>query len=209
MKNLDNPQYYFNREWSRLDFDERVLYEAGEDNNPVLERLKFLAIVASNIEEFFMVRVAALKKQKEVGSSGTSSDLRSPEEQLAGIRERILRMLKRQYSLLYKEIVPEFKKHGIELLLDLKDIEGYKDVLQSYFESHIKKVLTPISVGPTHPFPNLNTGKIYLAVEISSSEESVELIEKSKLSFVQIPTNIQGRFIRIQDSDKYIPIEIS
>lgn len=205
--NIDNPKYFFNREWSWLNFNKRVLFEASEEQNPLLERLKFLAIVSSNLEEFFMVRVAALKKQKAAGSKGSSIDKKTPEEQLAGIRIEVNKMLKEQYSLFYKTIVPKLKEHHVELLLDMKSLQSYKNTLSYFFDSNIQAVLTPISVGPTHPFPKLVSGQLYIAVELKPNKDSNDKIEKSRLSFIQVPINIHGRFIRLEEQETYIPIE--
>lgn len=203
---FNNPQYYVNREWSWLEFNNRVLYEAYENINPVLERLKFTSIVSSNLEEFFMVRVAGLKKLLQAGLMGHSPDNRTPLEQLQGIRKRVIKMLQSQYYVFYKEIIPELKKSGVELLLNKREINLYQEKLRVMFENDILPVLTPISVSPTHPFPNLNTGRLYLAVELEEKQKTNELLETSNLSFVEIPINIYGRFIMIEKY-KFIPIE--
>lgn len=207
MKDLNSPNLYFNREWSMLDFQKRVLYEASESANPLLERAKFIAIVAKNLEEFFMVRVAILKKQAALGLKSGSPDGLSAQEQLIGIRSRVEKLIKKQYSILYKEIIPSLKKYGIELLVEASDLEPFEAYLSSLFEAQIKQVLTPISVGPTHPFPTLISGALYLAVELEPSEGRDEAIETSSLSFVEIPINIFGRFLKAGEDEIYVPIE--
>lgn len=207
MLNLDSPKYYINREWSWLEFNKRVLYEACEKNNPLLERMKFLSIVTSNLEEFFMVRVAGLKKQSEADFVGNSIDMKSPAEQLKGIRKRVQKMLKKQYEILKEELIPKLEEKGIEIITSVEKLETYKDYLSAIFNDELLPVLTPISIGSTHPFPNLITGKLYLAVELSPIEEAYNFIEKANISFIQIPSNIKGRFIKIEDSSKYIPVE--
>ncbi len=207
MINLEKPDYFINREWSWLEFNQRVLFEAEEEKNPLLERLKFLAIVTSNLEEFFMVRVAALKKQIELGITGKVPDQHSPTEQLDGIRPKVRKIISRQSELFNKKFLSELKKVGISILFTEDEIKPYENYLRLFFENEIKKVLTPLSVGPTHPFPNLVTGRIYLVLEIEAEDQEETLIEKSELSFVEIPTNVTGRFVQIKNEQIFIPLE--
>lgn len=207
MSDLQDPSLYLNREFSWLEFNFRVLAEADEADNPLLERMKFIAIVSSNLEEFYMVRVAILKKQMHLNYPGNTMDKLTPAEQLSGIREKVDRLLSYQYKLFYEHIIPELKNEGIELLFSEKEIKPYENYLGALFEERLEPVLTPISVGPTHPFPNLVTGSIYLAVELSPKEGRDPQIEESNLSFLQVPTNVMGRFVRIKDEDKFVPVE--
>nr|HPG31264.1 polyphosphate kinase 1 [bacterium] len=206
--NFGNSKYFINPQYSWLEFNNRVLAEALEKDNPLLERIKFLSIVSSNLEEFFMVRVAGVKKHKEAGiTEGGSPDLIKPDIELKSIRERVKKLIKNQYVLFYKKLNPILKKQGVEILLNYESLIRYKNFLTEVFEREIKPILTPISVGPTHPFPNLVTGRLYLAVGLSVREETDKKIEKSNLSFIEIPTNIQGRFIKIENHNKFVPIE--
>ena len=205
---LNNSKYYINPQYSWLEFNNRVLAESFEKENPLLERVKFLSIVSSNLEEFFMVRVAGVKKHKDAGIiEGSSPDSIKPEIELKSIRERVKKLLKNQYLIFYKKLVPLLKKQGVEIIFDFESLVRYKTFLTVFFEREIKPILTPISVGPTHPFPNLVTGRLYLAVGLSPREEIGNVIERSNLSFIEIPTNIQGRFIKIETHNKFIPIE--
>lgn len=203
-----NGPVFINRELSWLSFNERVLFEAEEADNPVLEKMKFLSIVSSNFEEFFMIRVAVLKKQLEAKLTDRTLDAMSPEEQLKAIREKTLQMLDEQYGILIKKIVPELKKNGIRLLLKPEEAVAYRGSLESVFEERIKPLLTPISVGPAHPFPTLVTGRLYLAVGLKS-DGTGGLMEKSALSFVEIPVKVTGRFIRVggEEENAFIPVE--
>ncbi|HPP87359.1 MAG TPA: RNA degradosome polyphosphate kinase, partial [bacterium] len=203
----DNCAYYINRELSWLEFNDRVLSLADDKNNKLLERLKFLAIVSSNLEEFFMVRVAAINQQKEDGLKVDTPDGLSFDEQLKMIRERVKKMLANQYDIFYNKLIPALKKYSIEIITKIKDLEKYEKYLFNIFENEIKPILTPISIGPTHPFPNLLTGRLYLAVALEPEPDCPELVKKSNLSFIEIPTNIQGRFIKIEKEQTYIPIE--
>ena len=152
-------RFLINRELSWLDFNERVLYEAEEKNNPLLERLKFLSIVTSNLEEFFMIRVAVIKKQRDANLFDGSSDSLSPSGQLAVIRERVILMLSRQYKLFFKGIIPEFTRNDIQILTDYKEMQAFSEHLESVFQNDLMPLLTPLSVGPAHPFPTLVTGR--------------------------------------------------
>lgn len=197
---LDNPKYYINREWSWLEFNNRVLNEAVDVTKPLLERLKFISIAASNLEEFFMVRVAGLKQLQKAGLSVSSVDMKSPNEQLDGIREIVRNMLDNMYDLLNNVIVPSLKEKGVIIVQSKKKLNQYRDKLENMFLNDIKPVITPLSVSPTHPFPNLITGRFYIAVELRSNIENAGKIEKGELSFIEIPVNIYGRFIEIEEN---------
>ncbi len=203
--NLDSPELYLNKELSWLEFNKRVLFEATEKDKPILERVKFIAIVSSNLEEFFMIRVAGLKKLLEAGLSGHSEDLMQPLEQLKAIRNKVTDLLNKQYEELYKQIIPALRKSGIEIITGTIKKE-YFQKLRYIFENDILPIITPISVSPTHPFPNLISGRLYLVVELENYERTPINFEAGNLSFIGIPTNILGRFIQI-DENVYIPLE--
>ena len=208
MSNLLNPEYYYNRELSWIDFNNRVLYEASEDRNPLLERLKFISIVSSNLEEFYSIRVAAIRKQEQLGILTKIADQLTPRETLKGIRSKVLKLFKKQYDLFYNEIYPQLKESGVHIILDIDEIQEDEEYLSSFFEHQLVKVLTPISVGPSHPFPKLISGRLYLAVELEADEDRSDLIERSTLSFIEVPTNIYGRFIKIENEERYIPLGV-
>jgi polyphosphate kinase len=200
------PDAFINREFSWLEFNNRVLFEAAEKKNPLLERIKFLSIVSSNLEEFFMVRVAVLKKRNDAEMGESSQDTQTSREQLKVIREKVIQMMGARYELFYSEMVPELLKNGVRLLTSYSEIEQYRDYLAPVFENEIKPLLTPLSVGPTHPFPTLVTGRLYLALGISPLVSN-RLQEKSNLSFIEVPTSIFGRFLKLQHEETYIPVE--
>ncbi len=195
-----------NREYSWLNFNERVIFEAARPGNPLLEKLKFLSISASNLEEFFMIRVAVLKNQITAKISETT-DYPSipPSVQIKAIRAHVLDMLKKQFDILYGEIVPSLSENGIKLLLDKDELTALKDELEPYFDNELKISLTPLSIGPTMPFITLVTGRLYLAIGLKPDEKGV--LEKSTLSFVEIPTNVFGRFYSGIKSKAFVPIE--
>ncbi len=203
-----NEYPLINREYSWLEFNDRVLYEAFEADNPVLERIKFLSITASNLEEFFMVRVAALKNKKRAKINDNESNLsRSPAEQLKTIRLKANEMINKQYALFYQEIIPELNKIGIKLLLKQDEIIPIKNNLLPFFENELKPSLTPLSIGPTQPFITLVTGRLYIAAGLNPLSANPD-IEKSRLSFLEIPTNVFGRFYQPEnDKNCFIPLE--
>ncbi|MCL2925178.1 MAG: RNA degradosome polyphosphate kinase, partial [Trichodesmium sp. MAG_R04] len=136
-KNLSNPQYYFNREFSWLEFNRRVLSEGLDPRTPLLERLKFLGIFSSNLDEYFMVRVAVLKKQIEAEVYKLTPDGHSPQEQLDGINQILLPMFFLQHQFFEKKLRPELGKNGIYILNYIDLNQEQKTYLKNYFEEHV------------------------------------------------------------------------
>jgi len=198
---------FFNREWSWLAFNSRVLDESRRPGTPLLERVRFLSISSSNLEEFFMIRVAALKRLGAMHVPARSPDGLEPREQLAGIRERVLEMNRLQYRVFHEELLTGLVSRGIRLMLQKEEIEPWLDELSILYRDSIRPVLTPISVGGTHPFPNLVTGRLYLAVSLRPDEARTDQIEKSRLSFVEIPVRAHGRFLRLEEGC-FVPLEL-
>jgi len=207
MIDLNNPKYFLNREWSWLEFNNRVLYEACEESNPLLERLKFISIVTRNLEEFFMVRVAAINKQNDLETGGSSADGLSPAEQLVGIMKRVRAFYKRLYEEFDERILPELRGVGVNIVTEPSDFTKYQDYLKHVFQTKIQKVLTPLSVGPTHPFPRLNSGRLYIAAGLKRGDKIPESIEVTDLSFVEVPSSALGRYIKIENEETYFPLE--
>ncbi len=152
---LAEPSLYINRELSWLEFNQRVLEEAQDPSNPLLERVKFLCIVSSNLDEFFEVRVAGLNQQRQSGISTAGPDGMSPTDQLAAVSARVRKMLDDQYSLWNKALVPALEGQNIFFLRydDLSPDE--KNYYSNYFRTSVYPVLTPLAVDPVHPFPQL------------------------------------------------------
>ncbi|HEY0073571.1 MAG TPA: polyphosphate kinase 1 [Abditibacteriaceae bacterium] len=164
VQNLDQPSLYVNRELSWLDFNQRVLEEALDDTNPLLERLKFLSIVSSNLDEFFEIRVAGLQRQIETGSQKTETDGLGPAESLAEIQRRVTRMVQEQYRCYNREIVPGLAEQGVDLMtVEDLDEKGQQWAAQ-YFRDQVFPVLTPLAIDPSHPFPQLLNKSLNLAV---------------------------------------------
>lgn len=169
-KNLLDPTYYINRELSLLAFQQRVLEEAQDERNPLLERVKFLSIVDSNLEEFFMVRVSGLRMQKMSGITEVSMDGLTPTRQLAEIRKVVSHLLLDSRRYFNKVILPELDKTGIR-------IHHYKDLTPTqvatadkYFSDFIFPVLTPLAVDPSHPFPHISNLSYNLAVMMDDDD---------------------------------------
>ena len=165
--NLQNPDYYLNRELSWLEFNDRVLEEALDKTNPLMERLKFLAISASNLDEFFMVRVSSLAG---IDSVATDPSGLTPREQIDAIAQRAHEMVARQYSCFTRSLLPAMEREGIRLL-------GYEDLSMSqrnftdaYFNEVIYQVLTPMAIDKSRPFPVLNNRTVNLFIELSPND---------------------------------------
>ena len=197
---------YLNRELSWLDFNARVLAIAEDRSQPVLERAKFLAIFASNLDEFYMVRVAGLKRRDETGLSVRSADGLSPHEQLARIAARNQDLMEKQSRIFLDELLPELESHGVRILrweaLDTAD----QDYLTRYFEDHIFPVLTPLAVDPAHPFPYISGLSLNLAVTVSDPEAGLK-----RFARVKVPDNVP-RLIRVEndrenDHATFLPLE--
>ena len=164
--------YLLNRETSQVEFFRRVLEEALDDSQPLLERLKFLAIFSSNVDEFFMIRVSALKEALEEEVEDLSPDGLTPAEQLRKIRESLLLLVAEQSRCLQEEIVPQLEAHGIVITkyesLNTDERQGLDD----YFAKNVFPVLTPQAVDPSHPFPYISNQSLNLGLMVEEGEDS-------------------------------------
>ena len=178
---FNDPALYSNRELSWLEFNQRVLEEAEDSTNPLLERVKFLCIVSSNLDEFFEIRVAGLRQQRESKVSQAGPDGMSPNEQLVAVSQRVRKMVDDQYRLWNETLLPGLEKQNIFFLPydDLSDDE--KKYYTDYFEKSVYPVLTPLAVDPVHPFPQLLNKSLNVAVELEGDELSTHL------AVVQVP----------------------
>src|SRR3984957_18200780 len=178
---LNGPALYTNREMSWLEFNQWVLEEPQDPANPLLERVKFLCIVSSNLDEFFEIRVAGLRQQRESKVSQAGPDGMSPNEQLVAISHRVRKMVDDQYRLWNETLVPGLEAQNIFFLPyeDLSDDE--KKYYADYFEKSVYPVLTPLAVDPVHPFPQLLNKSLNVAVELEGAEIS------TNLALVQVP----------------------
>jgi polyphosphate kinase len=163
---LKNPDLYINRELSLLEFQGRVLEEAADPANPLLERLKFLAILGSNLDEFFMVRVAGLMKQVVSGVSEVGRDGRPAAVQLQLIREKVRELGERAYHLWAREIHPALDQAGIRIVESSSLDPEERAAVDSYFQQHVFPVLTPLAFDPGRPFPHISNRSLNLAVVV-------------------------------------------
>jgi polyphosphate kinase len=189
--NLDHPALYINRELSWLEFNQRVLRQAQEAYHPLLERVKFLGIVGTNLDEFFMVRMATLLKKYRAGIEDVSPDGMNTEEQLSAIRARALDMLSAITACWKDDIRPRLAADGIHLL----EPDGYspelKEHLAEYFRHDIQPVLTPLAFDPGHPFPYISNLSKNLAVVVRHNG-------RTKFARVKVP-DMLDRFIPVPE----------
>jgi polyphosphate kinase len=179
--NLNDPQYYINRELSWLEFNNRVLYEACDPRTPLLERLKFLAIFSSNLDEFFMVRVAGLKQQVEATVNLLTTDGRTPQKQLDDIRLHLHPQLKKQNTEFQEVLQPLLRQQGICILDYIELNQQQRNYLDNYFQEQIFPVLTPLAVDPSHPFPHISNLSLNLAVVVKNPDTEEEFFARVKV----------------------------
>jgi polyphosphate kinase len=182
---------YLNRELSWLDFNARVLALAEDPSQPLLERAKFLAIFASNLDEFYMVRVAGLKRRDETGLAVRSADGLTPREQLARIAARTQAIAEAHSRVFLKQVRPELEATGIHILRwdELSDEQRLR--LSDYFSAQVYPVLTPLAVDPAHPFPYISGLSLNLAVTVRDPEGRTE-----RFARVKVPNNVP-RLVRV------------
>jgi polyphosphate kinase len=178
------PEHFINRELSWLEFNQRVLNEARDPGNPLLERLKFLCITSSNLDEFFEVRVAGLKQQIESGADGRDRAGLTPAETLRAVHARIRRMVRDQYVCWRGELAPALAKNGIRFLEPSQLPPADLAWLEDFFRSQVLPVLTPLAIDPKHPFPQLlnKSLNIIAQVEMKTGAETLR-----HLAVVQAP----------------------
>src|SRR5271170_196436 len=177
---FDDPELYINRELSLLDFQRRVLEEAQDDTVPLLERVKFLSIVGSNLDEFFMVRVAGLKRQVEKGVLECGPDGMTPAAQLAAIRERIATLFHAAHECWQSQVMPSLRKAGIEVTDYSQLTPTQRSALNKYFHETVFPTLTPLAFDPGRPFPHISNLSLNLAVLIRD-KEGVEHFARVKI----------------------------
>ncbi|MGH3725520.1 MAG: RNA degradosome polyphosphate kinase [Mycobacterium sp.] len=200
---------YLNRELSWLDFNARVLALAADESLPILERAKFLAIFASNLDEFYMVRVAGLKRRDETGLSVRSADGLSPREQLKLIGERTQEISIRHARVFSESVRPALAEDGIFVVTWADLSESERSYLSSYFTDQVFPVLTPLAVDPGHPFPYISGLSLNLAVTVQVPETGGQHFAR-----IKVPDNVD-RFVRLRSPDgaetnhtaRFLPME--
>lgn len=182
--NLDDAQHYINRELSMITFQERVFEEVEDTSNPLLERIKFLAIVGSNMDAFYMVRVGGLKLQAEAGIPRLSIDGQTPAEQLAAIRKQAAKLMASSRDVFHQSLVPELDAAGIHILNYEQLDKKQKSQVDAYFQEVVFPVLTPLAFDPGHPFPHISNLSLNLAVVIRDDKG------QERFARVKVPTSL-------------------
>jgi polyphosphate kinase len=195
---------FLNRELSWLDFNARVLELAEDDTLPLLERMKFLAIFAGNLDEFFMVRIAGLKRRQDMGLTVRSPDGLTVREQLELVTRRTQDLVQRHANVFLKDIAPRLEDEGIRIVHyeDLEDDAARR--LREYFRDQVFPVLTPLAVDPAHPFPYISGLSLNLAVSVRDPDTGM-----SHFARVKVPNNVP-RFVSVGPTDQtatFLPLE--
>src|SRR5882762_7734814 len=188
---LSGPEpLLLNRELSLLEFHRRVLEEALDESNPLLERLKFLGIFASNIDEFFMIRVSGLKEELEENVTCLSPDGLTPAQQLEGNRETLLPMIKAETDCLRFDVLPQLRNARIEIASydSLTQIERH--VMDSYFAEKVFPVLTPLAVDPSHPFPYISPSSLNLGLRVEAPKGNEAAKSESRFVRIKVPSSV-------------------
>ena len=198
----DNPALYFNRELSWLDFNWRVLFLAKDTRLPLLERVRFLAIVSSNLDEFFRKRVGGLKRQMAAGVRRLSPDGRTPEEQILLIAKAVPGMYKAMGMIWNNELKPALKEEAnvwIKKFSELTPAERHR--VNKYFHEQLFPILTPLAVDPGHPFPFISNLSLSLAVILRHPVRETEHFAR-----IKVPVK-RGRWIQVNEQHHYVPVE--
>jgi polyphosphate kinase len=196
MRPLNDPSLFINRELSWIKLNERVLEEVYDKEHPLLERIKFLAICGSGLDEFFMVRVSGLKRQALKGALKTPPDGMTPNEQLAEIRIEVEKLLKRYSKCWNEEIIPDLLTAGI-MIKKVEDLDKDQyNYVSDYFDNNIFPTLTPLAMDFAHPFPFISNICLNLAVIVMDSEDG------EKYARIKIPTDLFPRLVEIPDKGK-------
>ena len=188
--NLTGPDRFFNRELSWLEFNKRVLEEAGNLSHPMLERLRFLSISASNLDEFYMVRVAGLRGQMLAGVDAPSQDGLTPKEQLDQINEAVA-ILSEDQQIIWTSLSKDLAKEKIHVIMGDELTSQEADWLDDYFMSQVFPILTPIAVDPAHPFPFIPNLGLSIALSLKQSHE-----DNPMRALVPLPPQ-SDRFVRL------------
>jgi polyphosphate kinase len=195
---------YLNRELSWLDFNARVLALAADTSLPLLERAKFLAIFSSNLDEFYMVRVAGLKRRDEMGLSVRSADGLSPREQLRRISERTQQIANRHAHVFLDSVRPALADEGILIVNWLQLDDDERGRLSTYFHEQVFPVLTPLAVDPAHPFPFVSGLSLNLAITVKAPDDGGQHFAR-----IKVPDNVD-RFVELDSRDgalRFLPME--
>src|SRR5438876_9234933 len=194
----------FNRELGWIEFNSRVLEEALDRSLPLLERLKFLSIFSTNLDEFFMVRVAGLQEQLETNPSSLSPDGLTPATQLKLISERLRPLLKIQTDCLLHEILPGLEALGVRLVEYADVTDDQRQELERFFAERVFPVLTPLAVDPGHPFPYISNISLNLGILLGPNKAGAE--DDLRFARVKLPPSVP-RLIPLGDPHRFVLLE--
>ncbi|MGD2076251.1 MAG: RNA degradosome polyphosphate kinase, partial [Gammaproteobacteria bacterium] len=197
---LDAPELYLNRELTLLAFNQRVLHMSASPQTPLLERVKFLAIVSSNLDEFFMKRIGGLKQQIAAGIRTPTVDGRTPAEQVAECQAVVRDMIQQQNGI-YRQLLGELDAKGIHLV-KYSELDAVKrDALREQFITNIFPLLTPLALDPAHPFPLISNLALNLLVAVRHPGGSAVHIARIK---VPVAKDMAPRFLRVGDENTFV-----
>ena len=195
---IPRPEELLNRELSWLEFNARVMEEAEDPTVPLLERVKFLSIVSSNWDEFFMVRVAGIWRQIDAGITQPGPDGLTPRQLLERVSSKIHAYSVRQHQLFHADLEPRMKAEGLLILNPRHLDEAQSAFVVDYFERSLLPLITPLAVDTGHPFPRLGNSALVLVVELEPDEDLLDGdLPTSELSFIHVPTGLASRFLRV------------
>ncbi|MBV9681389.1 MAG: polyphosphate kinase 1 [Solirubrobacterales bacterium] len=197
---LTDASLYLNRELSWLEFNDRVLQLAEDESLPLIERVKFLAIFTTNLDEFFMVRVAGVHDQVDARIDARGPDGLSPSQVLAGIAERVTELDRRQARQFTEVVRPELAEHGIRIV-NCEQSTAPPELMERHFREQIFPVLTPLAIGPGRPFPYISNLSLSLIVRLHDPDLDHEVFAR-----VKVPKEVLPRFVEISQ-DTFIPLE--
>ena len=196
---LSHPDLYLNRQLSLLAFNRRVLAQAADTANPLLERLKFLCIASSNMDEFFEIRVAGLRQAREMGVGAGGADNRTPQQVLREISERAHDLVEEQYRLLNDEVTPALAEAGIRFLRRNEWTPAQQKWIRGYFETELLPILSPLGLDPAHPFPQVLNKSLNFIVSLEgrdafgrNSGMAVVQAPRALPRIIQLPPELQG-----------------
>src|SRR3954451_8750713 len=200
---LEDSSLYFNRELSWLDFNDRVLQLAEDSSVPLLERVKFCAIWESNLDEFYMVRVANLHDQLEAGMDGRGADGLSASDQIDAIHERVVGQRDRLTRCFERDLRPALAEHGIRIISPQRANDTERAELDRMFANSIFPALTPLAIGLGRPFPYISNLSLSLAVILHDPDQGTEVIAR-----VKVPKELLGRFVAMGEGGRtLVPLE--
>ena len=192
-KDFTRPEYFLNRELSWLAFNERILGEARDKSIPLFERIKFLSITASNLDEFFMVRVASLKDMVEAGYDKEDIAGMKPKEQLKRVSEATHALVNLQYSTYNRSLLPLLDQNGLHVVESHEDLnKEQKKYVDRYFEENVYPVLTPMAVDSSRPFPLIRNKSLNIGALLRKKGETQE----SEFATVQVPS-VLNRIVEV------------